>query len=218
MWEIRGEPQHFTHSKAMAWVAFDRAVKAVEAGAFERPVEEWRALRDRIHAEVLARGFDATGNTFTQSYGARALDASLLLLSQIGLLPPDDPRLRGTVEAIERELFFTPFVKRYSTDPSCNVDGLPGDEGAFLACSFWLVDNLTLLGRGAEAHDLFARLLRLRNDVGLLSEEYDVRGGRLVGNFPQAFSHLALVNSAYNLARAEGPAVQRSETVETTIE
>jgi GH15 family glucan-1,4-alpha-glucosidase len=195
----------------MAWVAFDRAVKAIEAGSFEGPLEEWRALRDRIHAEVLEKGYDAKRNTFTQYYGSEQLDASLLLLSHVGFLPPDDPRIVGTVEAIERELCGGPFVRRYSTDPSCNVDGLPGDEGAFLACSFWLVDNLALLGRYTEARRLFEQLLTLRNDVGLLSEEYDVRNGRLVGNIPQAFSHLALVNSAYNLARGEGPAVQRAE-------
>jgi GH15 family glucan-1,4-alpha-glucosidase len=212
MWEIRGEPQHFTESKAMAWVAFDRAVKAIEAGAFEGPLEEWRALRDRVHAEILEKGYDPKRNTFTQYYGSTQLDASLLLLSHIGFLPPDDPRIRGTIEAIERELYHPPFVRRYSTDPSCNVDGLPGDEGAFLACSFWLVDNLTLLKRYDEARALFEKLLALRNDVGLLSEEYDVRGGRLIGNFPQAFSHLALVNSAYNLARAEGPALQRADS------
>jgi GH15 family glucan-1,4-alpha-glucosidase len=211
MWEVRGDPQHFTESKVMAWVAFDRAVKAIEAGSFEGPLEEWRALRDRIHAEVLEKGYDAKRNTFTQYYGSEQLDASLLLLSHVGFLPPDDPRIVGTVEAIERELCGGPFVRRYSTDPSCNVDGLPGDEGAFLACSFWLVDNLALLGRYTEARRLFEQLLTLRNDVGLLSEEYDVRNGRLVGNIPQAFSHLALVNSAYNLARGEGPAVQRAE-------
>jgi GH15 family glucan-1,4-alpha-glucosidase len=210
MWEIRGKPQHFTHSKVMAWVAFDRAVKAVEANEFEGPVEEWRVLRDRIHAEVIELGYDSNRGTFTQYYGSEQLDASLLLLTQVGFLPADDPRIRGTVDAIQRELRDTSFVARYSTEPRRNVDGLPSGEGAFLACSFWLVDNLTLMGRRTEAQMLFEQLLALRNDVGLLSEEYDVGRRRLVGNFPQAFSHLALVNSAYNLSRYEGPAVQRS--------
>jgi GH15 family glucan-1,4-alpha-glucosidase len=212
MWEIRGERQHFTQSKAMAWVAFDRAVKAIEAGKFEGPLEEWRALRDEIHADVIAHGYDARRQTFTQFYGSEQLDASLLLLTQVGFLPADDPRMVGTIEAIERELYRKPFVARYSTEASKNVDGLPPGEGAFLACSFWLVDNLVLLGRYDEARTLFERLLALRNDVGLLSEEYDIAGHRLVGNFPQAFSHLALVNSAFNLALHEGPAVQRSQS------
>jgi GH15 family glucan-1,4-alpha-glucosidase len=213
MWEIRGEPRHFTQSKVMAWVAFDRAVKAIEAGAFDGPLEKWKSLREQIKAEILERGYDAAQQTFTQYYGSSDVDASLLLLTQVGFLPPDDPRMLGTIRAIERELYDAPFVQRYpvsSVHP--NVDGLPGEEGAFLACSFWFADNLALIGRRHEAVTLFEQLLALRNDVGLLSEEYDVKEKRLVGNFPQAFSHLALVNTAYNLSRYEAsPAVQRSD-------
>jgi GH15 family glucan-1,4-alpha-glucosidase len=182
------------------------------AGAFEGPLAEWRALRDRIHAEVCRRGYDPERNTFTQYYGSRDVDAGLLLLSQVGFLPPDDPRILGTIAAIEADLYNPPFVARYRTATEHGVDGLPGNEGAFLACSFWLADNLVLTGRAGEAHALFERLLALRNDLGLLSEEYDMTVNRLVGNFPQAFSHLALVNTAYNLLRGDaGPAQQRAD-------
>jgi GH15 family glucan-1,4-alpha-glucosidase len=213
MWEVRGEPRHFTHSKVMAWVAFDRAVLAAEAGTFDGPVEEWRAMRERIHADVLRHGYDARRNTFTQSYGSHELDASLLLIPAVGFLPFDDDRVRGTITAIEEELYVRPFVRRYSTGKGrANVDGLPGDEGAFLACSFWLVDAYALTGRLPEARALFEELLALRNDVGLLSEEYAPQRRMLVGNFPQAFSHLALVNSAYNIARFEAsPSAQRAD-------
>ena len=198
IWEVRGGRKNFVHSKMMAWVAMDRAVQDIEAYGLSGPVEHWREVRDAIHAEVCDNGFNAAINSFTQSYGDRALDASLLLMSPVGFLPPDDPRVRGTVAAIEQALETGGFVARYRTEVT--KDGLPPGEGAFLACSFWLVDNLALQGRDEEAKRLFERLLSLRNDVGLLSEEYDPRAARLVGNFPQAFSHLSLVNTAYNLA------------------
>jgi GH15 family glucan-1,4-alpha-glucosidase len=208
MWEIRGDPRHFTYSKVMAWVALDRGIRAVEETALEGPLDRWRDIRRRIHDEVCACGFDRELGSFVQSYGSKELDASLLLLPTTGFLPPTDPRVRGTIEAIERRLFVDGFVLRYDTHSS--TDGLPPGEGAFLACSFWLVDAMLLMGRNAEARELFERLLGLRNDVGLLAEEYDTRARRLVGNFPQAFSHIALVNSAHNLGRATKPAEQRA--------
>ncbi|WP_374654539.1 glycoside hydrolase family 15 protein [Dongia sp.] len=209
IWETRGGRQHFTFSKVMAWVAFDRAIASVEKGHGTGPVVRWRNLRRRIHAEICAHGFDAARNSFVQAYDSSALDASLLLLPLVGFLPPDDPRIVGTVAAIRRHLTVDGFVLRYNTDET--RDGLPHDEGVFLACSYWLVDNLILQGRPDEAAALFERLLALRNDLGLLSEEYDPRERRLIGNFPQAFSHIALVNSALNLTRARGPASQRAE-------
>jgi GH15 family glucan-1,4-alpha-glucosidase len=203
IWEVRGPRRHFTHSKVMAWVAFDRAVRAIEDFGRQGPLDRFRALRDEIHAEVCRKGFDADRRTFTQSYGSVELDASLLLIPAMGFLPARDPRVVGTVEAIQRELCQDGFVARYPTaDGEINSDGLPGKEGAFLPCSFWLVDALTLMGRRQEALTLFERLLDLRNDLGLISEEYDVDRGRLVGNFPQAFTHLALVQSAERLDRA----------------
>jgi GH15 family glucan-1,4-alpha-glucosidase len=208
MWEIRGGAQHFTYSKVMAWVAFERGVRAVKNFGLEGPVERWEAMCCDIHAEVCARGFDRVKGSFVQSYGSKQLDASLLLLPMVGFLPPDDPRVRGTVAAVERELLVDGFVKRYDT--RSGTDGLRGGEGAFLACSFWLVDAYVLLGRLDDARRLFERLLALRNDVGLLSEQYDPGARRLLGNFPQAFSHIALVNSAHNLAGARKPAEQRS--------
>jgi GH15 family glucan-1,4-alpha-glucosidase len=207
LWEVRGPPRHFTHSKVMAWVAADRAVKSVESFGDEGPVDRWRALRETIHAEVCANGFDAELGSFVQSYGSKDLDASLLMIPLVGFLPPTDPRVRGTVEAVERGLMESGFVKRYSTHT--DVDGLPGTEGAFLACSFWLADNLTLLGRDADARRLFERLLGLCNDVGLLSEEVDPKTGRFLGNFPQAFSHVGLINTARNLSGSGGPAEDR---------
>lgn len=208
IWEIRGPRRHFTHSKVMAWVAFDRAVKAVEDFGADGPVERWREIRDAIHEEVCAKGYDHDKRAFTQSYGSRVLDAALLLIPLVGFLPADDPRVVSTVAAIERELLQDGFVLRYRTD-QCE-DGLPGNEGAFLLCSFWLADNYMLLGREREAHALFERLLALRNDVGLLSEEYDPVTGHFLGNFPQAFSHVGLVNTAFNLAQRErAPAQQR---------
>jgi GH15 family glucan-1,4-alpha-glucosidase len=208
IWEVRGGPRHFTHSKVMAWVAFDRGIRAIEAAGADGPLEEWRAVRQAIHEDVCARGFDPELNSFVQFYGSRSLDASLLLLPEVGFLPPGDPRVLGTIAAIERELFQDGFVRRY--DPAKTPDGVPGGEGVFLACSFWLADAYVLTGRMDDARRLFERLLALRNDVGLLSEEFDTHSGRLVGNFPQAFSHIALVNTAHNLARAEKPAQQRS--------
>ena len=186
----------------MAWVAADRAVRAVESG-LDGDATRWRRLGADIREEVCREGYDAARGTFTQSYGSAALDASLLLIPQVGFLPASDPRVAGTVEAIQRELCSDGLVLRYVPDSDA-VDGLPPGEGAFLPCSFWLVDDLALLGRGDEARELFERLLSLRNDVGLLSEEYDAASGRLVGNFPQAFSHLALVASACLLPGARG--------------
>ncbi|HET6550353.1 MAG TPA: glycoside hydrolase family 15 protein [Solirubrobacter sp.] len=210
IWEMRGPRRHFVHSKVMAWVAVDRAIKTVEHFGLEGPVDRWRALRQEIHDEVCEKGFDAGRNTFTQSYGSRALDASLLLIPSVGFLAPSDPRVVGTVEAIQRELCVGGFVLRYPTDES--DDGLPPGEGAFLPCTFWLVDALALLGRRDEAEELFERLVGLTNDVGLLSEEYDPDAGRLVGNFPQAFSHVGLVDSALLLTRedAGSPAEERA--------
>jgi GH15 family glucan-1,4-alpha-glucosidase len=207
IWEVRGPRRHFTHSKVMAWVAFDRAIKAVERFGREGPAERWRAIRDRIHEEVCRAGFNSQIGAFVQSYGSDRLDASLLMIALVGFLPPTDPRVRLTVEAIERHLVRDGFVQRYQ--PDVTVDGLSGDEGAFLACTFWLADNLVLLGRVDDAQRLFDRLLSIRNDVGLLAEEYDTRRGRLVGNFPQAFSHIGLINTARNLAAAGGPADER---------
>jgi GH15 family glucan-1,4-alpha-glucosidase len=198
IWEIRGERRHFVHSKVMAWVAFDRAVRSVEEHAVDGPVEHWRELRDEIHADVCTKGFDEELGSFVQSYGSKELDASLLLIPLVGFLPASDPKVRGTVDAIEKNLVVDGLVLRYRTQES-DVDGLPPGEGVFLPCSFWLVDCLELLGRSDEAVALFDRLLGLANDVGLLAEEYDPRSKRQLGNFPQAFTHLALVNSAFNV-------------------
>ena len=198
IWEIRGARRHFTHSKVMAWVAFDRAVKDVETFGLSGPVERWRQVRSAIHAQVCESGFDAQRNTFVQSYWSPHLDASLLLIPQVGFLPPEDPRVRGTVEAIERDLVVDGLVLRYST--ATDVDALPEGEGAFLPCSFWLADSLVLIGRRAEGEALFERLLALSNDVGLLSEEYDVQERQMLGNFPQALTHMALINTAHLLS------------------
>ena len=209
IWEVRGPRQHFTHSKMMAWVAFDRAVKTVtEMNLVDVDAKPWEWLRDEIHAQVCAQGFDAERNAFVQHYGSQALDASLLMMPLVGFLPPDDPRVQGTVDAIERELVVDGFVQRYQTEGG--VDGLPPGEGAFLPCSFWLADNLALMGRIDEARALFERLIALRNDVGLIAEEYDAKSGRQLGNFPQAMTHVALVNTACNLAGHGGPARTRS--------
>ncbi len=197
IWETRGAPQHFTHSKVMAWVAIDRAVKSAEQFHLDGPVDHWRALRDRIHADVCEKAFNAELNSFVQAYGSKLVDAGVLLMPLVGFLPPTDPRVRGTVEAIEKRLLVDGFVLRY--DSAATDDGLPEGEGAFLACSFWLADNYLLLGRQDDALRVFQRLLDLRNDVGLLSEEYDPALGRQVGNFPQAFSHIALLSTAFNL-------------------
>ena len=208
IWEIRGEKRHFTHSKVMAWVAFDRAVRSVDEQGLPGPVDEWRATREEIHAEVCERGFSAALGSFTQYYGGSELDASLLLIPLVGFLPIDDPRVVGTVDAVERELMHDGLVLRYRTTDDGEVDGLPKGEGVFLPCSFWLVDCWELLGRHGEAHALYERLLDLRNDLGLLAEEYDPVEERLLGNFPQAFTHLALVNTAFTLAH-EHPPVRR---------
>lgn len=209
IWEMRGSPRHFTYSKIMAWVAFDRAIKDAERCQLAGPIDEWRALRTRIHAEICERGYDARRNTFVQAYGSSALDASLLLIAAVGFLPPADPRFHGTVQAIETDLLRDGLVLRYDTGAA--DDGLTPGEGVFLACSFWLVDAYVMSGRVAEAHALFERLLSLSNDVGLLAEEYDPEARRLVGNFPQGFSHLSLVTSAFNLAHTRKPLEQRSE-------
>jgi GH15 family glucan-1,4-alpha-glucosidase len=200
IWEVRGPRRPFVHSKVMAWVAMDRAVAAVERYGLEGPVDDWRAVRDAIHAEVCDKGYNAEVGAFTQYYGSDRLDASLLLLPAVGFLPCDDPRIIGTVDAVHRRLTVQGFVLRYQSDSG--VDGLPGGEGAFLPCSFWMVDCLAMLGRVDEARDLFERLIGVANDVGLLAEEYDPSRGRQVGNFPQAFSHVGLINSARNLAAA----------------
>ncbi len=209
IWETRGGRQHFTYSKVMAWVAFDRAIKSAEQFGLEAPLARWRELAAAIHADVCRRGFDPELGSFVQSYGSKHLDASLLLLPLVGFLPPDDPRVRGTLQAIERRLLVDGFVMRYDT--AATDDGLPPGEGAFLACSFWLVDAYMAQDRWQDARRMFERLLDLRNDVGLLSEEYDPRTGRLVGNFPQAFTHVALVNSAFNLTQLEAPEEHRAE-------
>ncbi|MFF4244963.1 glycoside hydrolase family 15 protein [Streptomyces sp. NPDC001822] len=201
IWEVRGPRRHFVHSKVMAWVAVDRTIKLVESGDAEGPLERWHQLRDDIHRDVCERGYDPERNTFTQSYGSKELDASLLLIPQMGFLPPDDKRVIGTIEAIQRELSTEDgFVLRYPTDgDEAGVDGLEGDEGAFLACSFWLADDLAMIGRVDEARRLFEKLLSLRNDLGLLAEEWDSRLQRQVGNFPQAFSHVPLIDTALRL-------------------
>ncbi|MFI9025139.1 glycoside hydrolase family 15 protein [Streptomyces sp. NPDC053560] len=203
IWEVRGPRRHFVHSKVMTWVAVDRTIKLMESGDVEGPLERWKELRDTIHRDVCEKGYDPERNTFTQSYGSKELDASLLLIPQMGFLPPDDKRVIGTIEAIQRELA-TPdgFIMRYPTSADAgeeNVDGLEGDEGAFLACSFWLADDLAMIGRVEEARKLFEKLLSLRNDLGLLAEEWDSESGRQVGNFPQAFSHVPLIDTALRL-------------------
>ncbi|HMK63684.1 MAG TPA: glycoside hydrolase family 15 protein [Acidimicrobiales bacterium] len=200
IWEVRGPRRHFTHSKVMAWVAVDRAVKMAEQFRLAGPVEDWRKLRSKIHAEVLEKGYDQERGAFTQYYGSDALDASVLMIPLVDFLPATDLRMMSTVEAIRRELTEDGFVLRYQADVAHEVDGLQGHEGAFLACSFWLADNLGMTGQREEATELFERLLGLRNDLGLLAEEYDTKLGRQVGNFPQAFSHVSLVNCAYNLS------------------
>jgi len=210
IWEVRSGREHFTYSKIMVWAAFDRACKTIQRFGGQGPIDKWCAIKDEIHDEVCRLGFDPLRNTFTRSYGTKIVDASLLLIPIVGFLPPTDSRVVGTVEAIQRDLCQDGLVLRYPTSAP-NVDGLPRGEGAFFACSFWLVDTLVLLGRRDEAKALFERLLSLSNDVGLLSEEYDMKERRMVGNFPQAFSHVALINSARNLSQETGPVHQRAE-------
>jgi GH15 family glucan-1,4-alpha-glucosidase len=200
IWEVRGPRRNFVHSKVMAWVAVDRAIKSAEQNWFAGDTARWKALRERIHEEVCREGFDAELNSFVQFYGSKHLDASLLMIAMYGFLPPDDPRVVGTVKAIETRLLEDGFVGRYTQD--ADVDGLPHGEGKFLACSFWLADNYVLQNRREDALRMFERLLSIRNDVGLLSEEYDPAAKCLLGNFPQAFSHVGLVNTAFNLERA----------------
>jgi GH15 family glucan-1,4-alpha-glucosidase len=208
IWEVRGPRRHFTHSKIMAWVAFDRAIKDAEKEKLEGPVSRWRRVRARIHAQVCKKGFNRAGNTFVQSYGSKFLDASLLLIPQVGFLPPDDPRVLGTIAAIEKHLLINGFVLRYST--ATLVDALPAGEGTFLACSFWLADSYVLTGRRSEAEALFERLLALGNDVGLFAEEYEPRTKRMLGNFPQALTHMSLVNTARLLSIPEKVAKRAS--------
>ena len=207
LWESRGEPQHFTFSKIMAWVAFDRAVKSIDQYGFKGPRARWEELRSRIREEVIARGYDPERNSFMQYYGSTDVDASLLLIPQLGFLPPEDSRVVGTIEAIERELVVDGLVMRYPTHSG--TDGLPAGEGAFLVCTCWLANSLALIGRHADAVALFERLLALRNDLGLLAEEYDPRAKRFLGNFPQAFSHIGIINTAAHLARVEPASADR---------
>jgi GH15 family glucan-1,4-alpha-glucosidase len=207
IWEVRGPRQHFTHSKVMAWVAFDRAVQGCRDFGFGWDVARLEGLRDAVHAQVCEQGFDAERNAFVQAYGSKALDASLLMMPIVGFLPPDDPRVVGTVQAIERELMRDDFVIRYETTE--DVDGLPPGEGVFLPCSFWYADNLALMGRVDEATARFERLIECCNDVGLISEEYEPETGRMLGNFPQAMTHVALINTACNLSGVKGPAHRR---------
>jgi GH15 family glucan-1,4-alpha-glucosidase len=201
----------------MAWVAADRAVKAVEEFGLPGPVDDWRALREEIREEILTKGYDPERRTFTQYYGSEELDAAMLMVPMVGFLPATDERVAGTVAAIEQHLMRDGFVERYTQHPDVDVDGLPPGEGAFLACTFWLADNYALMGRHEEARNTFERLLALRNDVGLLSEEYDIAAGRLVGNFPQAFSHVPLIDTARTLstAHAHAPTETRAAEVET---
>ena len=209
IWEVRGGPQHFVHSKVMSWVAFDRAANELEGRTFAESGQRWREIADEIHAEVCERGFDSDLNSFVQAYGSKRLDASLLLIPLVGFLPATDPRIIGTLRAIEERLLIgNEFVLRYEIEDA--RDGLPAGEGAFLACSFWLVDNYVLQGRYVEARKLFDRLLARCNDVGLLAEEFDPLAGRMLGNFPQAYSHVGLINCALNLSRHEGPADERA--------
>jgi GH15 family glucan-1,4-alpha-glucosidase len=213
LWEVRARRQHFTHSKIMAWVAFDRAVKSAEQVRLPWPIDRWRALRDRIHADVCQHAWSDRKQSFVQAYGSEYLDASLLLIPQVGFLPGEDPRVASTVAAIERELVRDGLVQRYPAEEADHIDGLPPGDGAFLACSFWLADCYALMGREEESRRLFERLLSLRNDVGLLSEEYDPAARRLIGNFPQAFSHVGLINAALSLTpRQPSPALDRART------
>ncbi|HET9187182.1 MAG TPA: glycoside hydrolase family 15 protein [Acidothermaceae bacterium] len=211
IWEIRGDRQHFTHSKVMCWVAVDRAIRGVEQWGLAGPIDRWKATRDAIRSDVLDHGFDADRNTFVQAYGSSNIDAALLLIPSVGFLPGDDPRVVGTIEAVQRELQHDGFIRRYLTqDDATSVDGLSGEEATFLVCTFWLADALCLAGRTDEAREIYERILALRNDVGLLSEEYDVSARRLIGNVPQAYSHIGVVNTANNLSGASGPAHHRA--------
>jgi GH15 family glucan-1,4-alpha-glucosidase len=210
IWEIRGPRRHFTHSKVMAWVAIDRAVRTSEEFGLKGPVERWRALRETIHRDICEKGFNTARQAFTQYYGSENLDAAILMMPLVGFLPATDERMASTIRLIEKELMFNGYVQRYNPDDSGHVDGLPPGEGSFLPCSFWLVDCLHLMGREKEAREMFERLLAIRNDLGLLAEEYETSRGRQVGNFPQAFTHVGLINTARNLSPKVGPAEHRS--------
>jgi len=214
IWEVRGPRRHFTHSKVLAWVAFDRAVDTVERFDLQGPVERWRRIRDEIHEEVCREAFDVRLNSFTQAYGSDELDASTLLIPLVGFLPADDPRVLGTIDAILRDLTRDGFVERYKPKERNDVDGLPGGEGVFLPCSFWLVDALLMAERDDEARALFEKLIAVSNDLGLLAEEYDPGAKRLLGNYPQAFTHVGLVNSAFNLSKHKGPTHQRGRRLD----
>jgi GH15 family glucan-1,4-alpha-glucosidase len=209
IWESRDKSRQYTHSQVMMWVAFDRAVRAVEEFGLEGPVGDWRAIRDRLHAEICRRGYDPDLGAFVRAYGEKDLDAATLLIPLVGFLPPEDPRVIGTIRAIQERLCDDGLVRRYDTMQV--EDGLPAGEGLFLPCSFWLADNLSLLGRIEESERLFERLLAIRNDVGLLAEEFDAATRIQLGNFPQALSHLALIGTAYNLSSSRGPARVRGE-------
>jgi GH15 family glucan-1,4-alpha-glucosidase len=209
MWESRDLPQRFTHSQAMLWTAFDRAISTAEHENLDAPLERWRAVRDQLHDEICQQGFNTELNSFVRSFGSTELDASVLLLPQIGFLPASDPRIAGTVDAIGQRLMKDGFIMRYDSEVS--KDGLPPGEGSFLACSFWYADVLAMMGRYDEADEMFGRVIAIRNDLGLLAEGYDPVSGTLTGNFPQALSHLALVNTALNLTRPDGPAKRRGK-------
>jgi GH15 family glucan-1,4-alpha-glucosidase len=215
LWEIRGDRRHFVHSKVMAWAGLDRAVKAVEQFGLDGPLDRWRTTRAAIHAEVCAKGYDTDRDTFTQFYGSRGLDAALLLLPSAGFLPWHDRRITGTVDAVQQELCRDGLLLRYDPGADGNVDGLPGTEGAFITCTFWLADALHGIGRRRQARELFERLLSLRNDLGLLSEEFDPATGRQLGNTPQAFSHVGLVNAARHLSGSAPAQHVRRTTVST---
>ncbi|MGH6973702.1 MAG: glycoside hydrolase family 15 protein, partial [Stellaceae bacterium] len=208
IWEARTAEKRTTHSAVMVWVAFDRAVRSAEKFGLKGPAKRWAAVRDKIHNDVCRQGVDSERGVFVQQFGGKALDAALLRVPLVGFLPPDDPRVIKTMDAVARELSLDGFVRRYIPDQA--PDGLAGDEGAFLICSFWLADNYALAGRRREARVMFERLLALRNDVGLLAEEYDPRAKRMLGNFPQAFSHVGLINTAHNLSLHKGPAEHRA--------
>ncbi|MDQ3953870.1 MAG: glycoside hydrolase family 15 protein [Actinomycetota bacterium] len=211
IWEVRGPRRHFTHSKVMAWVAFDRAVKAVDGLGLDGPRDRWAGIRDEVHREVCAKGYNAAAGAFTQFYGSDLLDASLLMIPLVGFLPPSDPRVLSTACAVREHLSVDGFVRRYSRGATEDVDGIAGDEATFVPCTLWLADNLAMMGEPAEAQRLYERVTGIANDLGLLSEEYDPVAGRLLGNFPQAFSHVGVVNTARNLALADGPARRRRE-------
>jgi GH15 family glucan-1,4-alpha-glucosidase len=210
LWEMRGEPQHFTYSKVMAWVAFDRVIKTLCKHVEDDVIQRWEKIRDEIHRDVCEKGFNQKLNSFTQTYGSTQLDASLLLIPQVGFLPWEDSRIRGTIEAVEKDLMFDGFVLRYRTESS--DDGLPPGEGVFVACSFWMVSALKMVGRTDDARKLFKRVLSLCNDVGLLAEEYEPRQKRLIGNFPQALSHIALIDAAFEFNRLSSPGEQRAQS------